>query len=569
VPIPRSILAGDGFADLDLALDPTGGPWPADLTGEIFITASDQQTAPLHAFFGDGTVIRLSLRPGTHGAAPGTFAWRSHVIDTPSQRLRVARPDAFEATVLGTRSPFGFSNAANTAPLPWGDRLFATWDAGRPVEIDALDLTFVAEVGHRDDWAPALDAPVLPLVASTAHPAIDPDRDCMWTVSLDPIAGTVQLVRYDGTGARVQRWPVQGGLVPQSMHTITQTRDWLILADCAFRADPNEIFGLGERSVTNFADEPVYLIRKDAVEATPVGEPVPAVAFRVGPEVMHYFARYDDRDGIEVLFEHTADTDLAMYLRAGDLDATGRPIDPALVGMYNHPMHATVVSVLRFDPETGRVTERASMTEPERYHSTQLSAMDWSTEGISDPTVHHLLCSGYRPEAITRRALDLYRDRIGPLPADEIPSALVTLDRQSLKPMADWIWPVDDYPSSPTFVPRQPGAGSTTSSSATSRYAGHHPGGHDGYVVVPVLSDAGFRVEVFDAADVSAGPIAALRAAGGQTVPFILHAAWMPRAVAAPDVERLRFADELDDDRLAELPTDLAAAARDVAAALP
>ena len=560
--IPRSILARDGFADLDL--EATSGTWPVDLDGEIFITTSDLRTAPNHAFFGDGALLRLSLSPGTHGAATGRFAWRTNLIDTPSQRLRAARPGLFEATVLGSRSPFGYSNAANTAPLPWGDRLFATWDAGRPVEVDPLDLSFVAEVGHRDDWAPAIDAPVLPLIASTAHPVIDPDRGCMWTVSLNPIVGEVQLIRYDGEGSRVQRWPVAGGLVPQSMHTITQTREWLILADCAFRADPAEIFGIGERSVTNFTDEPVYLIRKDVVEATPVGDPVPATAFRVGPEVMHYYARYDDTDGIEVLFEHTPDTDLAMYVRPDDLDAFGRPVDPALAGMYNHPMHATVVSVLRFDPETGQVTERASMTEPERYHSTQLSAMDWSTEGLSRPTVHHLLCSGFRPEAITQRAIELYGDRLQPFPDHEIPSALVTLDRESLKPLGDWVWPADEYPSSPTFVPRETGS----AGGSTSRYAGRAPGGDDGYVVVPVLRDDGFRIDMFDAVDVAAGPVAALAAPGHETVPFLLHAAWMPRAVAAPDVERLRFVDELSDERLAELPDDLAAVARAVAADL-
>jgi hypothetical protein len=43
----------------------------------------------------------------------------------------------------------------------------------------------------------------------------------------------------------------------------------------------------------------------------------------------------------------------------------------------------------------------------------------------------------------------------------------------------------------------------------------------------------------------------------------------MPRAVAAPhDLERLRFADELEDQRLALLPDGLAAAAREVAAEL-
>ena len=79
--------------------------------------------------------------------APGRGA--PSVIDTPARRLRERRPDVFEGSALGTRSPFGWSNAANTAPLPWGDRLFATWDAGRPVEVDPVTLGFVADVGHR------------------------------------------------------------------------------------------------------------------------------------------------------------------------------------------------------------------------------------------------------------------------------------------------------------------------------------------------------------------------------------------------------------------------------------
>ena len=560
MPTPRSVA---GAAHQDFQLELVDGVWPEGIAGEIMFSSPQMTGRVPYGIFDFGAMCNLSLTAGTRGASPGHFSWRARSIQSPAKRLFDAQPDLFIGGPTGYGSPYGSPNCANTAPLPWGDRLFATWDAGRPVEIDPVDLRFLGEVGHRDDWAPALDAPVLPLVASTAHPVIDPDRDCLWTVSLDPVVGGLHLIRYDGDGTRVDRWPVDGGIVPQSMHTITQTRDWLILADCAFRADPQEIFGLGERSVTNFPDEPVYLIRKDAVEATPAGQPVATTAFRVGPEVMHYFARYDDTGGIDVVFEHTADTDLAMYVRPDDVDALGRPVDPAMAGMYNHPMHATVVTVLRFDPETGAVTERASMTDPERYHSTQLSAMDWSVEGVSRPTLHHLLCSGYRPEAITQRALDLYGDRIGPLPSEEIPSALVTLDRESLKPQGDWTWALDEYPSSPTFVPR--GAGTA----AGSRYAGADPGGHDGHLVVPVMSDAGFRVEVFDAAHVAAGPVATLATPAAETVPFILHAAWMPRAVPAPSVERLRFADELDDARLAELPDDLAAATREVAAALP
>ena len=54
--------------------------------------------------------------------------------------------------MIGVQSPFGSVNAANTAPLPWGDRLFMTWDVGRPVEIDPLTLGYLADVGHRSEW---------------------------------------------------------------------------------------------------------------------------------------------------------------------------------------------------------------------------------------------------------------------------------------------------------------------------------------------------------------------------------------------------------------------------------
>ena len=50
-------------------------------------------------------------------------------------------------------------------------------------------------------------------------------------------------------------------------------------------------------------------------------------------------------------------------------------------------------------------------------------------------------------------------------------------------------------------------------------------------------------------------------------MPFLIHSAWMPEAVPAPDVERLAFADDLD-ARLDRLDPDLAAAAREVAADL-
>ncbi|MFD0683025.1 carotenoid oxygenase family protein [Actinomadura fibrosa] len=554
MPVPRSILGKQDPADLDLEV--IAGAWPDDARGHVLVSSSDQRSHPVHAFFGDGIMARLALTPGTDGAPAGRFAWRSRVLGTPSVLLRRRRPDLFTAGPVGTSSPWGFANAANTAPLPWGDRLFATWDAGRPVEVDPVTLEFLAEVGHRDDWKPALDQAVLPLVSSSAHPVVDPERGCLWSVSRDVLTGTVSVIRYGGTGKHVDRWDVEDATLPQATHTITQTRDWLVLADTAYKVDADEIFG-GERTVANNPEGPVLLVRKDDLVAGRAT--VPCKEFRIAPEVNHFYARYDDGDGVRVVMEHTPGVDIGMYLREDDLDVVGRPIDPALRGMYCHGMTPALTTVLRFDPETGHVLERARASDPARWWQAGLSAIDWSLEGQREPTRHHLIYLGFHPEAINQRALRNYVGRVDPslFPDAETPAVLVSHDREDLKPLAEWTFALDDYPTAPSFVPR----GGT-------RYTGTNPGGHEGYLVVAVHNDDRFRVELFDAADVSRGPVAVLAPPPGTTLPFLIHSAWMPEAVpSAPDADRLRFADDLD-ARLDQLDPELVALTWEVAADL-
>lgn len=556
MPLPRSLLARDEPRDHDLRT--TYGTWPRDLRGELVISAPHPDTfGGPHAFFGDGMVYRLALEPGRHGAPPDALAWRQRRIDSPSARLRRRRPDVFTATMLGVHSPFGLTNAANTAPLPWGDRLFTTWDVGRPVEVDPVGLTFLGEVGRRDEWLAfeLFPQPVLPMITSTAHPVVDPDRDLLWTVNT--LAGALHIVAWDGTGA-LRRWPIDGAVMPQSVHTITQTRDWLVIADCAFKVEPQVLVG-GARTQPANDSGPVYLVRKDELLATPPGQPVGCRPFTIAPETNHYYAVYDDRDGVVVLFEHTENADIAMAQGPGDVDAQGRPCDPALRGVYGMPMSPDRTTVVAFDPATGVVEHRAELRDPQLLWNRQLNAMDWSTEGRIHPTVHHMVYQGFRPEGITQQMLRVYGDRVDRTlwPRTETPPLVLTVTMPDLEPQSHWELAPDDFPTSPIFVPRDGGT-----DPARSRYAGSDPGGHDGWVVVPVLHDDGFRVDVYDADAVGRGPVASA-SAPGMRVPFVLHSAWMPRAVRAPALDRTRFADELD--RVDELPDDLAAVARAVA----
>jgi all-trans-8'-apo-beta-carotenal 15,15'-oxygenase len=562
MPIPSSLLTS---APGDLDLEVTAGQWPSDLSGEMVISSPLPDPALAHGFFGFGVMNRLSLAPGTHGAPAGKLAWRTKVIDSPSRRLHDRRPDLFHAGPTGYTTPLGPPNMANTAPLPWGDRLFATWDVGRPSELDPVTLEWLGDAGSIDAWGgQSLElGSVFPFLFTSAHPVVDPDRGCLWTVKLDPDLGRsfVQaptIVRWDGDGARARTWPVVGAEVAGSMHTISQTQNWLILSDSGnFKADPGAIFG-GDKTVSIDDEINLYLVRKEEIDRTPSGEPVSAIPFRMGPPPGHFYGQWDDTGGVRVLFEHMDMLDLGFPIGAGDHDRNGRPVDPSLVGFYAMGLTPSTISEATLDPTSSKLTDVASVRD-EWSWSLQLSAMDWCTEGLAAPTLHHAVYHGCRPGAITRRALDFYADRIdeAAIPTDDTPGVLVSFERGSLEEKARWEYPdTTDFVSSPTFAPRlRPG----------DRYAGPNPGGHDGYVVVPVQNDRGFRVEVFDAANVGAGPVAVASAPGGRTVPVLLHAAWMPHAAPAVDAERMSFRDELDDDVLATLDDDVARVTREIA----
>ncbi len=566
MPIPTSLLSTEPPADFDLTV--TAGTWPADLTGEMVISSPQPDPNLPHGFFGFGVMNRLSLAPGLHGAAAGTLAWRSRVIDSPSRRLYEARPDVFEPGATGYTTPLGPPNMANTAPLPWGDRLFATWDVGRPSELDPVTLGWLGDVGTIGAWGgQSLElGNVFPFLFTSAHPVVDPERNCLWTVKLVPdlandFAQAPTIVRWDGDGTQVRCWPIEGAMVAGSMHTISQTQHWLIMSDSGnFKADPAAIFG-GEKSVSIDDEISLYLVRKDEIDATPPGQPVTAVPFRMGPPPGHYYGVWDDSAGVRVIFEHMDMLDLGFPISANDLDRNGEPVDPSVVGWYSMGLCSETISEATLDPTSRKLTDLVSVNDDWSWNL-QLSAMDWSTEGLSSPTLHHAVYHGCRPGGITRRALDFYADRIdeAAIPTEDTPGVLVTFERGSLEEKSRWEYAdTTDFITSPTFAPRLAPGG---------RYAGPNPGGHDGYVVLPVQNDRGFRIEVFDAANVGAGPVAVASAPRGQTVPALLHAAWLHRAVDAVDSERQTFASELRDDVLASFDPDLARATRTIAADL-
>jgi len=566
MPVPRSLTTAP---HRDFELEVVAGEWPADISGEVLYSSPQALGNLPYRIFDWGAICRLSLEPGTRGASPGRFAWQSVSIETPGKRLFNRHPEQFSSGPIGYVSPFGPPNCSNTAPLPWGDRLYTTWDAGRPVELHPGTLEFVSEVGHVDSWGGS-SMPmggILPFLFSSAHPVADPERHCLWTVKLAPVMEPTfgmqpSLVRWDrADGTQVKVHPLEGVSFSGSIHTVSQTRDWVILCDSGnFKADAAEMMG-GERTTTIDDEVPVWLVRKDAVEGLPSGTPVRPVCFTMSPPNGHYYARWDDTDGVSVVWEGMDLMDLALYMRPDDLDVNGNPVDPGAVGLYNMAMAPETIVEVVFDPNSGKVLEKG-LFRTDWTFNLQLSAMDWSLEGMTNPTLHHVSYQGCRPGNISARAAKMYEGRIDlDQVREETPGALCSFERGSMELKGRWEYTdTADHITSPAFAPRDVGA-----LAAASSYAGREPGGHDGYVVQAVCNDDGFRVELFDAARVSAGPVAVLKGTGKESIPVILHSAWSPANHELVDAERLRFSREVTDESLASVPEELRAAVRAVA----
>ncbi len=562
MPTPRSLV---NAPQQDFELEVVSGAWPTDISGEVVFSSPNNSRNLPYAIFDWGAICRLSLEPGERGAAPGRLAWQSRTIQSPGKRIFDRHADQFSYGSIGYLSPFGSPNCSNTAPLPWGNRLYTTWDAGRPIELHPETLEFVSEVGHIDAWGgSSMPMPgVLPFLFSSAHPVADPERDCLWTVKLElvfePEPGMrPSLVRYDrADGTQVKHWPLDGITFGGSIHTISQTRDWVILSDSGnFKADAAEMMG-GERSVTTETEVPVWLIRKDALEGLASGTPVTPVCFMMAPPAGHYYARWDDSDGVSVVWEGMDLMDLGLYMRPDDLDVNGNPVDPAVVGLYNMAMAPETLTEITFDPNSGKVLEQGHFKQDWTFNL-QLSAMDWSTEGLSAPTLHHVTYQGCRPGSISQRAAALYEGRIDlDQVREETPGALCSFQRGSMELKSRWEYSdLSDHITSPAFAPR---------GAAPGEYTGGEPGGHDGYVIQPVCSDNGLRVDVFDAANVGAGPVATLMGTNKECIPLVLHSAWMPAYHELADAERLHFSSELSDERMASVPEEFHSTIHEVA----
>jgi hypothetical protein len=419
--------------------------------------------------------------------------------------------------------------------------LLASFDAGRPIEIDPERLAYITAVGSSREWKVSLPGAVQPGIMTSAHPFYDPFESRVYTVNerSTPRNGTsltwnevdLWLARWDGEG-RLERWHVNGTDFSQYVHEVTATNSFVAWADSgAFIMEPGQRYGL-PRTHPQLPHTDLAIVRK--ADLAKSATEVTAKVVRIPLEGAHIFADYDD-DGehITLYLAHANSVELTTSVKPGDINFfTNAPVEPSAIGAFT-VADAVPFAKYRIHVDTGQVVESARVVEPHTLWGLALYARDYRPDAIRTNRDVFLTYLGYDPKIITSTMIDLYGNhphRIVPtadLPRKPLPSYLTRVDLATMTTVDRYAFPSGWVGTSPTWIP------------AT--------GGDRAYLLVHVFGEANTQVWLFDTENLAQGPIAKLGHPEFR-LPFTLHTAWLPALSPRVSHYRVDFAEEIGQD---------------------
>jgi carotenoid cleavage dioxygenase-like enzyme len=212
VPFPKSCMTTSREEFTDLKLNILEGDLPDDLCGHAFIigptgTGSSSGRKPLYPsgdgsalFNGDGMIYRLDFHRDeitlTNQIIRTPCFYADHASRSGSKYANLR----FRNLGLGRISLIlGFRDAVNTALVPfkfssektkdehW--RILATWDVGRPYEIDPKTLKVITPIGSNKDWEEQylplfVDRPFIFKFCTTGtHPVFDKENNDLFMIN--------------------------------------------------------------------------------------------------------------------------------------------------------------------------------------------------------------------------------------------------------------------------------------------------------------------------------------------------------------------------------------------------
>lgn len=310
------------FADLDADVPRTGmrlvqGRAPRGLAGSLYRNGPGKFHRPGgsvdHWFDGDGLMRAFRI-------ADGKATLEARFIDTPKRRADTAA-NAVITPGFGTPAGPGAKirnnddvNAANISVMPVGGELWALWEGGSPIALNASDLSTKGIKTLRTDLA---HMPFL------AHPRRDPGGDT-WSLGMNGKQALVWRLGADGALKSAQMLALP---MASYIHDFTATRSKLVLVLQPWVQDRmvlpyNDSFTWRPELGTK-----VLVVDKDDLSQRRIYELPAAFAF-------HYGAAWEEADGT-IRFDGCFSEDARFAVENGKalMSGTWKPQAAPILGL--------------------------------------------------------------------------------------------------------------------------------------------------------------------------------------------------------------------------------------------
>jgi len=513
--LTRNLFYGSDQQSFSLEIQ---GQWPDDIDGCVFNVGPARTQPGGHWFTGQGMLCRVDCRPGSDGRLRVDFGR----IETPLDRIRQRVPELFRSNGVSEVSPFGFSNFANTNVQFLGDRLFLGYDVGRPIEADPETLEYVTPVGTNAEWLHTLPGAVEPMTAVAAHPGPAWDENALYfanyeLIPLSPERG-MRVCRWDLEGA-VEHWKLEGVAQFDTIHDLKITRDYVVISDLPFVNDPVVDPTLPRRAVAGVTN--LWIIRKADLRSRPSGSAVPYRHLTLPLMTGHLAIDYENEGSrVTAYLAHHPLTDLGMGIERTDVvHGSGEPYHPDYEGLFPLALQPSGIGRYVIDAESGQLLDGKVSVDTERFWGGTLFTHNiYASDSQNHVQNLWYTSTGFEPELVSERWWQIYSEQhenvfVAPrdFPRHVIPGALARFETRSMEWSDLYAYDTGTFPHPPTFVPRVG--------------ASHDA---DGYVLVSVHRDGNKAIDLFDAQQIAAGPIATATGEG-YNHPLLLHSTWSPR----------------------------------------
>jgi carotenoid cleavage dioxygenase-like enzyme len=327
-------------------------------------------------------------------------------------------------------------------------------------------------------------------------------------------------------------------VIKQSVHQMGVTEDYVILADTGFKVEIEQLLDNSSpalerveklrRSLTTKAQSPdtsIYIVHRQDLRSGKSPESceqeVEVVAQKVviPLELIHFLVNYENPSGNITLHGcHNAALDVAEWIHDSDVTINHTKIPPYLRGLIGSQMDVNRLGRYVINASQGVVLESKVTYDMEKTWGVGLSTYDERQHPAPIKNIF-LQSFGFRPELITKFIANEYKDykyravpieQLKQIKDGDVPPCLFRLNTESMQIEDSYTFSPSQVASSPQFVPRN-----------------HSTKEMDGYLVCTVISNQGDEIWIFNAANLSEGPICKLDHPS-LDLGYTLHTAWLP-----------------------------------------